>query len=48
MIGHEPTVLVVDDEHDTAELFRDTLRTLTTEVRRHLGPQAPENRRASL
>lgn len=48
MIRREPTVLVVDDEHDTAELIRDTLRTLTAEVHRHLGTHAPESRRASL
>jgi signal transduction histidine kinase/DNA-binding response OmpR family regulator len=41
--GHEPTVLVVDDEHDTAELIRDTLRGegLRTQVAHH-GRQALE------
>jgi DNA-binding response OmpR family regulator len=40
---HEPTVLVVDDEHDTAELIRDTLRSegLRTQVAHH-GRQALE------
>jgi len=39
----EPTVLVVDDEHDTAELIRDTLRSegLRTQVA-HDGRQALE------
>jgi signal transduction histidine kinase/DNA-binding response OmpR family regulator len=41
--AHEPTVLVVDDEHDTAELIRDTLRGegLRTQVAHH-GRQALE------
>jgi adenylate cyclase len=41
--GREPTVLVVDDEHDTAEMIRDTLRTegLRTQVAHH-GRQALE------
>jgi signal transduction histidine kinase/DNA-binding response OmpR family regulator len=41
--GREPTVLVVDDEPDTAELIRDTLRTegLRTQVA-HQGRQALE------
>jgi DNA-binding response OmpR family regulator len=41
--AREPTVLVVDDEHDTAELIRDTLRTegLRTQVAHH-GRQALE------
>jgi len=41
--GREPTVLVVDDEHDTAELIRDTLRNegLRTQVAHH-GRQALE------
>jgi signal transduction histidine kinase/DNA-binding response OmpR family regulator len=40
---HEPTVLVVDDERDTAELIRDTLRNegLRTQVAHH-GRQALE------
>jgi signal transduction histidine kinase/DNA-binding response OmpR family regulator len=41
--AREPLVLVVDDEHDTAELIRDTLRTegLRTQVAHH-GRQALE------
>src|SRR5207248_6269338 len=41
--GREPTVLVVDDEHDTAELIRDTLRNegLRIQVAHH-GRQALE------
>jgi signal transduction histidine kinase/DNA-binding response OmpR family regulator len=41
--GREPTVLVVDDEHDTAEMIRDTLRGegLRTQVAHH-GRQALE------
>ncbi|PYQ47929.1 MAG: hypothetical protein DMF78_22515, partial [Acidobacteria bacterium] len=41
--AREPVVLVVDDEHDTAELIRDTLRTegLRTQVAHH-GRQALE------
>ena len=41
--AREPMVLVVDDEHDTAELIRDTLRTegLRTQVAHH-GRQALE------